>query len=503
MKKHFLISIFVAIFVVSAIIMFMDDEKPNKEKSILKIEEQFFDLYNSGNYSQLVELYFYCADPGSDKRESLKKRLELKFEILDEIMGKLDQVVNHSGGSMYRGIRVHGDSLDCISWQKKVEEFQFKVYFSIQGEGFIFLNLCKEGDELKILDTSFLFTTSNQPRTETIRKIKNKFAELEREPELKTPSISKEVLKVTKLYFKNISSKKFTKASKLFYFDPNLDKQLRSHQEKYIRIILSNLDDEFGGIETFELYNGQGTYDKISFTGFNLKDATGPVIMAITTVTYKVKFSKEGYGFITFDMIQVPDGYDIMEIYYGLPSKRIDAKQRLQEINTKIIQDQQTSGFTITTESTDNEDVESLETKLKTFIDKYNFRHFDICADLFHYNPAYTETELELEKKKMIKYFEVFWDEFGTVESNSLLLTSTNFLSVAVMPNDIDYWNKALFPGKQLYYQVKFSKEGNGYIEIVSCQTKKGLQLKSISFGLPVDRKNAKERILDISNKIK
>ena len=124
MKKHVLMSIFVAIFVVTFIIIFMSDEKSNNKESILKLEERFFDLYNSGNYSQLVELYYYCADPGSEKRESLKKRLELKFETLKEVLGKIDSIENHTGGSMYQGIQVHGDSRDCISWKKKEEELK-------------------------------------------------------------------------------------------------------------------------------------------------------------------------------------------------------------------------------------------------------------------------------------------------------------------------------------------------------------------------------------------
>ncbi|MDD3626367.1 MAG: hypothetical protein PHV06_03530 [bacterium] len=507
MKKK-MISILLVTFLVGIIIYININGLVKKVSKGTTPDQKFFIYYNSGYTEKIPELFFFCSEPGTEKKHSFETNLKRKISFLKDYLGYIEKVEIDKTAYPFSGVPLYGEDKQCSVLQKTEQEFRYKVWFSNKGEGYIFSELCNDNSNLKIKELTFMFPGSNLKNLEILKKLTVEFEEIDRElikdstVDKPLPQYSPEILKVAESYFKYMQSGNFYDAAKLFYYDPYLDERITQLKINHLEKTLKTVQKEFGSISNWSLYSGDPTYQLIGFSGFNLNEATGVMIMAITTVEYKVNFSNEGNGFIIFDMIQVDNYFEISEVFYGLPSDRSGAESRLNDIKAKVKSEQESAGLNIKNETVNPNESEQLNSLFKNFIERYNFRDFDECIKMYHFNPNYSPDEKEKEIEDIKKSFSVLWDEFGTISNFSLLLIPQNYFSLAITSNSQEYWQSLKYPEKRQYYEVTFSKEGKGYMEILTVQNENKLEIKYISFGIAADKDGAQTRIMDINIKL-
>ena len=112
---------------------------------------------------------------------------------------------------------------------------------------------------------------------------------------------------------------------------------------------------------------------------------------------------------------------------------------------------------------------------------------------MFHYPPNLSLKELSKDKKAVKLGLMEMSKLFGTFEKSVICQRPVSFYHFAIGGGDIPYWKKNP-QFVEVRYETKFSKEGEGFIFFWVVQMSKKLELRSASFGIPVNSLNAKER---------
>ena len=157
-------------------------------------------------------------------------------------------------------------------------------------------------------------------------------------------------------------------------------------------------------------------------------------------------------------------------------------------------------GFAISAsaQETTNLDLQALSSK---FFDHIAKSEFDSASKLFHYPPSYTPSELSHDIEVVAHMLNIFTNEFGTPSSQRLSESAAMFYHVTAQSAHAEYWLKN--PDSiQVDYEVDFSREGKGYIFIQFCNILDKWEIRSIAYGLPAERIDAKERVQEIIDKV-
>ena len=157
-------------------------------------------------------------------------------------------------------------------------------------------------------------------------------------------------------------------------------------------------------------------------------------------------------------------------------------------------------GFAISTsaQGTTNLDTQALSSK---FFDHVAKSEFDSASKLFHYPPGYTQTERSHDIDVVARILNIFTNEFGTPSSQRLSESAAMFYHVTAQSAHAEYWLKN--PDSiQVDYEVDFSREGKGYIFVQFCNISDKWEIRSVAYGLPAERLDAKERVQGIINKV-
>ncbi len=157
-------------------------------------------------------------------------------------------------------------------------------------------------------------------------------------------------------------------------------------------------------------------------------------------------------------------------------------------------------GFGISTsaQETTNLDLQALSSK---FFDHIAKSEFDSASKLFHYPPSYTPAERSHDIDAVAHMLKIFTNEFGTPASQRLSESAAMFYHVTAQSAHAEYWQKHPY-SIQVDYEVDFSREGKGYIFVQFCNISGKWEIRSIAYGLPAERIDAKERVQQIINKV-
>jgi hypothetical protein len=129
--------------------------------------------------------------------------------------------------------------------------------------------------------------------------------------------------------------------------------------------------------------------------------------------------------------------------------------------------------------------------------ERINDSRFDDAAKLFHCPTNMSRSECGNERKALSHMLSVMQREFGKLDNIMPLQKRYTFYSVSAGSGDMSYWQ--LHPDVlQKNYEVKFNKEGEGYVVIQSCNISGRWEIRSVSFALPAERPDAMARIREI-----
>jgi hypothetical protein len=142
--------------------------------------------------------------------------------------------------------------------------------------------------------------------------------------------------------------------------------------------------------------------------------------------------------------------------------------------------------------------LKALASEFFTHIEK---SEFEAAAALFHYPPTYTPKERSHDAAAVSRMLEFFAEEFGSPKSPRASESPAQYWSVAAMGGNIPYWqaNPVLL---QSWYDVAFTKEGDGYVLFQFCKLSSEWEIRAAAYALPAQRPGSKARVMEIGEKM-
>jgi hypothetical protein len=118
----------------------------------------------------------------------------------------------------------------------------------------------------------------------------------------------------------------------------------------------------------------------------------------------------------------------------------------------------------------------------------------DCAVRLFHFPPDYSAEELRKDTNGVRAVLELFQHELGRATEPNASDDPGEFIGVGIGGADAAYWKK--HPDTStIRYVVNFEKEGRGIVAIEACHIGSKWQIRSVHYGLPASRADAKQRI--------
>jgi hypothetical protein len=120
--------------------------------------------------------------------------------------------------------------------------------------------------------------------------------------------------------------------------------------------------------------------------------------------------------------------------------------------------------------------------------------NFVAAATYFHLDPQLTAAEKQLERADIVATLTRIYSEFGRPEFVKLLGESgkAHYFVLQGMTNE--YWNQ-FSRFQPVSYRVNFARVGEGYLTLVIVVYDHRLQLRELSFGLPVERADSEKKL--------
>lgn len=145
------------------------------------------------------------------------------------------------------------------------------------------------------------------------------------------PSSPKEIIsQIGDQFFKTEQIKDFDTASELFHYPSTYSPEERAKDKIGVRSVLEYFNQSFGKILSYKIPENTELYLALSIGGGDLPYwAKHPTSIRIT---YEVRFSNDGQGYVIIDLCKINDNYEIRSVHYGLPASRKDCPKRIQEI---------------------------------------------------------------------------------------------------------------------------------------------------------------------------
>jgi hypothetical protein len=157
-------------------------------------------------------------------------------------------------------------------------------------------------------------------------------------------------------------------------------------------------------------------------------------------------------------------------------------------------------GFAISTSAQETNSLE-LQALSSKFFDHMAKSEFDSASKLFHFPPGYTAAERLYDIDVVANMLNIFTNEFGTPSSQRLSKSAAMFYHVTAQSAHAEYWLKHPY-SIQVDYEVVFSREGKGYIFVQFCNISDKWEIRSVAYGLPAERIDAKERVQEIIDRV-
>ncbi|MCL5773104.1 MAG: hypothetical protein M1536_01800 [Firmicutes bacterium] len=136
-------------------------------------------------------------------------------------------------------------------------------------------------------------------------------------------------------YFRLIQNDNFDDAAKLFHYPPEYTKQELANDLRAVSSVLKLFKQEFGQIQAAKISSNPDLYYSIGEEGGNV-----PYWQKHPTsyeLTFEVNFEKEGPGYIVIDFCNINNKLEIRIVNYGLPASRPDSKNRIMDVEQKIM----------------------------------------------------------------------------------------------------------------------------------------------------------------------
>lgn len=136
-----------------------------------------------------------------------------------------------------------------------------------------------------------------------------------------------------RLFINCYNNNDFFGATKLFHFPQDYtDKELKKEKDA-IRKTLKMYFEEFGKITNIEKTDNPSLYYFVMIGGGNLP--YWQKYPDVYNTFYKVKFSREGQGYLVLVFCHISDKWEIRQVNYGLPAERSKSQERIIGINQK------------------------------------------------------------------------------------------------------------------------------------------------------------------------
>lgn len=122
-------------------------------------------------------------------------------------------------------------------------------------------------------------------------------------------------------------------------------------------------------------------------------------------------------------------------------------------------------------------------------------------AYLFHFPPEYNEQQIQDDIKDIQEWVVGLKKEFGTLVNAKRLNEPAQYIDLSIGGGNIPYWER--HPEFiNVVYKASFQKEKDGFIIFWVVDISKKLELKTIGYGLPANDPLARERIMEIGEKM-
>jgi len=131
------------------------------------------------------------------------------------------------------------------------------------------------------------------------------------------------------------NKKAFLGATTLFNFPADYSNKELREDKNAISKTLNMFYEEFGKIASIEKIDNLSLYYFVTIGGGNF-----PYWQKYPDVYnsfYKVKFSREGKGYVVLVFCHISDRWEIRQVNYGLPADQPKSQERILDINKKFM----------------------------------------------------------------------------------------------------------------------------------------------------------------------
>ncbi len=143
---------------------------------------------------------------------------------------------------------------------------------------------------------------------------------------------------------------------------------------------------------------------------------------------------------------------------------------------------------------------EILQEKATLFINNYNNKDFFGATRLFHFPQNYTDKKLNEDKDAISKTLKMYFEEFGEITDIEKSDIPPLYYFHMIGGANLSYWQQ-YSDVSDIFYKVKFSREGQGYLTIVFCNILDKWEIRQVNYGLSADRLDAQIRMDNINKK--
>jgi hypothetical protein len=141
---------------------------------------------------------------------------------------------------------------------------------------------------------------------------------------------------------------------------------------------------------------------------------------------------------------------------------------------------------------------EEVSHKFITFLQK---KDFNSAVRLCTFPAKYTQKQLDQDMFDLKKGLEIIDEEFGSITEIKPQSGSIIYFHVGLSGGDIPFL-KSHTDTQQFSYEVHYSKEGSGYLNVRTCQVHEKWNVLEVKYALPAYRPFAKERVAAVLAKI-
>jgi len=120
--------------------------------------------------------------------------------------------------------------------------------------------------------------------------------------------------------------------------------------------------------------------------------------------------------------------------------------------------------------------------------------NFVAAATFFHLDPQMTVAENQLEREDIAASLTRIYSQFGQPEFIEPLGESRKANYFVLQGMTVEYW-KQFSRFQSVSYRVNYARVGEGYLTLVIVVYDHRLQLRELSFGLPVERADSEEKM--------